>query len=221
MRAFLERGRYLSVHEMATERAVVMGRTAEEELRDHQGVFYLRRVLFDRSFVDGERFLYGALNIGGSGVDYGVFCIVLASNATNAESTAYLPGNSLDRYVRPAVVLALDAVALCREVATVAQRHNVAVLKHGDDITVNEAAAWASMLCSGECFVEAIFVGDITPNRIGEYRLKQDEMLRLNDLAFDVLRGKLNLKDASELQDFEDCIKSMKDLGLVVREKEV
>ena len=57
-----------------------------------QGSYYERRVSFDRSFSHGECFLYGALNIGGAGVDYGVFCVVLTGEATGPRSTAFVPG---------------------------------------------------------------------------------------------------------------------------------
>src|SRR5262249_22128730 len=164
-----------------------------------------------RSFTDGERFVYGALNIGGEGVNYGVFCVVLDDMVPRAESTAFLPENSLDRYVKPAAVLALDEDALRREEATPAQRHSIAALRHTDDIATLEAPAWAVMLCSGERFVEAIFVGEITPERIAELRLKQDEMRRLSDLAFDAMLGRVAVTDMCELLDFQSCMNSLKD----------
>lgn len=220
MRAFLHRGRYLSVYELAVERAATSGKNAEDELREHQRAHYERRVLFDRSFDNGERFLYGALNIGGEGVDYGVFCVVLDEAATPPESTAFVPGNSLDRYVKPAAALALDDAALRCEVATRAQRHSVAALKHADEITSLEPSAWAAMLCSGERFVEAIFVGDVTLERIAELRLKQDEMRRLSDLAFEAMLGTVPASDLGELEDFQSSMSKLKELGVAVKDKE-
>ncbi len=221
MRRLLHRERYPTIYEIAKERAAARATDEEDELRAMQGAYYERRVLFDRSFVDGERFLYGALNIGGAGVDYGVFCVVVAGEVTRPESTAFLPENSLVRYVRPAASLALDEAALRREVGSPAQRHSVAGLKHADDIARHPAPAWATMLCSGDRFVEAIFVGDVTPDRIAELRLKKDEVARLSDLAFEAMMGTLPAADRAELEDFQGAMATLGERGLGARVKEV
>ncbi len=221
MRDLLRRGRYPRIYEIAEENAAAAGHSTEDELRAMQGGHYERRVRFDRSFENGERFLYGALNIGGNGTNYGVFCIVLADDATDARSTAYLPENSLDRYVQPAAVLTFDQARLRREVATPMQRHCVAALKHADDLAACEPPAWDTMLCSGGTFVEAIFVADVTLPEIGEIRLKQDDMQRLSRLAIDAVLGKLSATDRCELEDFQDCMKTLRARGLDARVKEV
>ena len=96
--------------------------------------------------------------------------------------------------MKPADVLALDEPALRREIASPAQRHSVAALKHAEELPRQDPPSWARMLCSGDRFVEAIFVGDVTVDRIDELRLGRDEVQRLSDLAFDAMMGTLPLR---------------------------
>jgi hypothetical protein len=115
LRAFLERGRYLSAYQDAEVRAHASGRSVDDEHRERQQAHYERRALFEGTFEDGERFLYGALNIGGVGaVEYGLFCVFLDSAAASPFRCAYVPDNSLERYVKPAPVLVVDEATSAR-----------------------------------------------------------------------------------------------------------
>lgn len=219
---FLLHGRYLTVREIAAQLAAVSGRSAEEELRLMQGSYYERRVLFEESFEDGERFLYGALNIGGAGAsEYGVFCVFLGDETFRAIRNAFVPDNSLDLYVRSALMLALDDGALRKEVAAPAQRHCLAALKHACDMASVEPVDWPTMLCCRERFVEAIFVGDVSPELITELRISRNEMRRLSDLAFDDMMGALAPSDRVELDEFKAAMEKLDDKGLTSRTREV
>lgn len=75
-------GRCKNVHELKKERAeeledyTELDISVEEALKKHLKGFYKSRVAFDRTFKNGERFKYGALNIGGLGAQkYGEYCI--------------------------------------------------------------------------------------------------------------------------------------------------
>jgi len=220
--AFLRRGRYLSVHEVAEERAAASGTTSDDELRRSQGTYYERRVLFDRAFEQGELFLYGALNIGGPGaIEYGLFCLFFGQAVTGHFQGAFLPDNSLERYVKPAAVLTLDDITLRQEVATSAQKHCLAALKHVDDLASLDPQAWGGMLCSKQCFVEAIVVGELRPDHVEQLRVARDEMRRFADLALDDMMGKVAPVDRVELEDFTSCLAVLQASGLAALLMEV
>src|ERR1039457_6438813 len=76
--SFLVLGSHQNMYEWACSRADESGRFSEDILLERLGVFYASRTTFDRSFVNGEAFRYGALNAGGLGTfDYGEYCVVL------------------------------------------------------------------------------------------------------------------------------------------------
>lgn len=219
---FLESGRYLSAAEVASVRAAGSGRTPDEQFRLDQGSYYARRVLFEGSFEQGELFLYGALNIGGAGAaEYGIFCAFLDDEVMRELPGAFLPDNSLELYVKAAGVLALDESSLRQDVAAPAQRHCLAALKHENDLPSTEAPQWADMICCRERFVEAVFVGNITPERVKEFRVKRDELVRLYDLGFNDMLGALNPSDRIELDEFNKTMTKLEMLGLDTSVREV
>ena len=222
---FLRAGRYLTVREIAAEQAAssTSGRSPEDVLRDMQGAYYDRRVLFETSFEDGERFAYGALNIGGTaGVSgYGIFCAFLADEATSALRSAYLPDDSLKRYVKPATPLVLESSTLGRDVATGAQRHSLAALKHQDDLATSNEGSWGTLLCGPGCYVEAIFVGEVLPTQVSELRMEREALLRLSDMAFDDMMGTLAPAHRVELEEYNACMEKLEELDLAGRVREV
>ena len=219
---FLDSGRYLSAAELASVRAAGSGRTPDEQLRLDQGKHYAPRVLFEGSFEQGEHFLYGALNIGGAGAaEYGIFCAFLDDDLMRGLPGAFLPDNSLELYVKPAPVLALDESGLRRDVAAPAQRHCLAALKHENDLPTTDAVGWAEMLCCRERFVEAVFVGDIAPGQVKEFRVKRDEFVRLYDLGFNDMLGTLDPSDRVELEEFNKTMTKLETLRLAASIREV
>lgn len=174
---FLRRGRYLSMQENAPVEAGERGMSVGEVLQ-RQGEHLAPRLEFEGHFEHGEQFLYGALNIGGMGPPgYGIFCTVLNPDVVHALPCAFVPGNSLDLYARGRV--AVDAAAVRKEAATIECRGILATIKHLDDLEHKDAAAWPEMLCSDQCFVEAIFVGEINPTSVREVRMTNEELDRL------------------------------------------
>ena len=131
------------------------------------------------------------------------------------------PDNSLELYVKAATVLALDESGLRRDVAAPAQRHCLAALKHENDLPGTDALEWAEMICCRERFVEAVFVGDITPDRVKEFRVKRDEIVRLYDLGFNDMLGTLDPSDRAELDEFNKTMTKLETLGLAASIREV
>ncbi|WP_437649092.1 hypothetical protein [Sorangium sp. So ce362] len=77
------------------------------------------------------------------------------------------------------------------------------------------------MLCSREQFVEAIFVGNVSPSSVAELRIKQEELLRLSDLAFDDMMGTLAPSDRVELDQFRESMELLESMEFARRIREV
>ena len=100
--SFLVNGCHQNMYEWAQSRAAESGRPVEEIIQERLGDFYGKRTSFDRSFLNGEAFRYGALNIGGAGVSvYGDYCLVIKNQLCEAtHASAYLRSDSLKTYLR-------------------------------------------------------------------------------------------------------------------------
>lgn len=194
----LRNGYYPNPHDEARERARKEGGDSEDYLRRQQGDFYRKRVTFERSFVDGESFRYGALNIGGAGLSYyGLYCLVLRAPA-DGELVALLPANSLMRFMNDE--LRLDALALKREVAPWPNRHHMAACKHAHDVASIPDAAWPTMICYAtemdESFMEIILGSPVTSQALIELRVDRE---RLDDLVAGLVTGALTGSERTEL----------------------
>lgn len=194
----LRNGYYPNPHDEARERARREGGDSEDHLRRQQGDFYRKRVTFERSFVDGESFRYGALNMGGAGLSYyGLYCLVLR-DPDDGELAALLPANSLMRFMNDE--LFLDASALKREVAPWPNRHHMAACKHVRDVASIPDAAWPTMICHttemDESFVEIILGSPVTPQALIELRV---DKARLDDLVAGLVTGALTSYERTEL----------------------
>lgn len=226
MLMFLRRAQYPTMYEIAEERAVASGKSVESELRASQGVHYEPRVLFERSFEGGERFLYGALNIGGAGLlAYGVYCAFIGSIGSARAATlraAIVPDNSLYTYVDWGPPASLREEPLRRDVGSWGARGPVAALKHGLDVTSGLGRdEWASMVCSKAGFIEVIFTGSVAPNELVEIRVTKRDVKRLADMALDDMMGTLSDEDRVELEEYTQCTDELTRLGLSARIVEV
>jgi hypothetical protein len=215
VRFFLQDGRYLNPHEVARKLAPS---DPEAKLRELQKNWYEKRIAFDRHFEHGEAFRYGTVNIGGDGLpdDYGRFCVVFKRDVTSsAWSTAYLPGNSLELYViGPKDGHLVDEAKVREDVAPHAQRHQLVAIKHANELEATPEAGWPAMLCSGKTFVEAVFVGEATPDGVEEIRLDRTEARRLYGMIKDHFRGKLDRGAESEAANFAEILDALEDLGM-------
>lgn len=144
--SFLTFKRHQNMYEWAEERASESGRPREEILRERLGKYYERRIAFDRAFVNGEDFRYGALNAGGPGIrQYGNYCVILSTGG-HGEATAYLKGDSLQSYLTPAG--SIDEDLLQSDISPHSHRHMFAGLKHATAlVTCGTPLAVPAMLC--------------------------------------------------------------------------
>ena len=96
----LLRGRHYNIYEWSQEQALISKRPVNMIRRERLGDYFEKRMAFDGAFVDGQKFRYGTLNVGGAGpVMWGQFCAVLkAEFAESAIRLAYVRGDSLNTY---------------------------------------------------------------------------------------------------------------------------
>ena len=189
--SFLVNGCHQNMYEWAQSRAAESGRPVEEIIQERLGDFYGNRTSFDRSFVNGEAFRYGALNVGGPGVSvYGDYCIVVRNllfEATHA--SAYLRSDSLKTYMR--VDGTLDEPLLLKETSPHSHRHVFAGLKHASDLGSAAEEQWPVLLCSKTEFIEVVFSSELKLSGIEAVRLEANLYRELFEFGFENFRVKL------------------------------
>ena len=156
-------------------------------MRETQGSYYERRAKFDGSFVNGKKFRYGTLFLGGKGLlnsKYGPFCTVFSLQAAEDwGSVAWLPENSLEQYVPEKIPLVVEFELLQRDIGAHRSRHHVTALKHSAEVVTRPPEEWPTMLCSGTCFVEGIVADELVPEQAERFLVDRDAwmtMLRAN-----------------------------------------
>jgi hypothetical protein len=207
---FLE---HQNIYEWADESARESSLPRDTILREKLGRFYRRRTTFDGAFEDGERFRYGALNIGGAGApQYGEFCVVLAHRFSSDRSeVAYLRSDSLKTYLRRGP--ALDEAALRRDAAPHSHRHSLAAVKHARELGGSEDS-WPLLICSASDFVEAVFAGPLAAQDAEVVRMPQrDHDFRFH-YAFEEFRGRLSKADKILCADFRTARRWMHERGI-------
>ena len=206
---FLSSGRYKNAYEVAIEDAEMMMKMGEtdvsvEQLRKkHLKSYYESRTEFSRVFDDGERFKYGALNIGGLGPTkkYGSYCVVIKRKRSEEFSVlAFIKEDSLNNYVDGGHV---DIERLKPDVANGACVHILAVIKHGDDVVGLSASKCASIICCDEHYIEAITTDDILNSHINSVRTSKKEISLVGKQFFDVMYlGSSDLEKRHRIDDF-------------------
>lgn len=218
----LRNGYYPNPHDEARERARREGGDSEEYLKQQQGAYYHKRMRFERSFEDGEKFRYASLNIGGSGLSYyGPYCLVLRA-PEDADLVALLPANSLERFVHDeGGGPVLDEAALRREVAPWPNRHHLAACKHAGDVASVPDANWPKMMCHVTAkevsFVEIILGSPVTPQTLTEVRVEKAGT-RLDDLIAGTVTGMLTEAERAELATRLEVIEELRKFQLEITE---
>jgi len=198
--SFLISGRYKNVHELKKEGVEELEKyniqvSIEEGLKRHLKSFYKSRVTFDLAFENGEKFKYGALNIGGLGpTKYGEYCVVLERKQVEKYLSLIFIKEDSSKYVD-----VNDTVNIKRLNQDIANRkcvHFLAALKHEKGIKSTFADKWSSMVCCSDDYIEAITADDILNTHIDMVRTSKENF---NSYYLDLL-----YKDfVSELSDFE------------------
>jgi len=188
---FLSSGRHKNEYEVAREDVEMMRKMGEtdvsvEELRKNglKG-YYESRTEFNRVFEDGERFRYGALNIGGLGTtNYGSYCVVIKRERSEEFLVlAFIKEDSLNNYMDGGHI---DIERLKPDVANRECVHILAFIKHGGNVEGLSANEYASMICCDEHYIEAITTGDILNENINSVRMSKKENSLVGKQFFDV-----------------------------------
>jgi hypothetical protein len=204
----LLRGRYYNIYEWSQEQAAISKRPVNAILRERLGVYFEKRMAFDRAFVDGEKFRYGTLNLAGAGpVEWwGPFCIILKVEfAERATCLAYVRSDSLNTYLDSSGNV--DIAAVAGDAASHSSRHVLAAIKHADAVFSTPEADWPGLLCSSSDYIEAITGVDITRDSVGEVRITRDERKTLWDLAFADFGRKLEPGERALTHDFATILR--------------
>lgn len=220
--SFLATATYQNVYDWAKARARRSTKTEDAILRERLGAFYDRRVAFDRAFEGGERFRYGALNIGGAGAtSYGSFCAVIGERApAELFDVAYLPGDSLKTYLHAACDdpgrAVVDADAIQRDAAPHVNRHHLAALKHGRGVCASPEPRWPSLLSSATDYIEALFVGDLRPSDLQCVRMARSDHDVYFAYAFEDFRAKLGEADRVLVESFVTILEQLEARGVAL-----
>ncbi|MFT3769328.1 MAG: hypothetical protein QM820_28150 [Minicystis sp.] len=191
LRDFLGGGHFLNPWEECYRDAGGDPKAAEQLMADRQKEWYGRRALFEGSFDGGKLFRYGALYTRGRGLidsRYGPFCSVFRADAADAwKRVAWLPANSLKRYVPDDRTFNVER--LRGEVGAHGARHQVAAIKHAEDVAVRPQDEWPTLLCQGDRFVEGIVAEDLVPAAVERLLVDTAFWSVLQDAADAVLDG--------------------------------
>ncbi len=184
-----EAGALLDARTAAQHRVGGDRRAGLREFRRAQGSWYLRRVRFEGLWTHGRRFVYGALNAGGTGLDaFGEFCIVIADPSRAApDALGLFAANSAERYC--SVDGEPDRDRALAEAAPWPQRAELAVAERAASAIAADPDRWASVLCEANRFIEVVVAPGPSLSAITEVRLRADYLTRLHELEANVLSG--------------------------------
>lgn len=185
---FLIAGKYKNVYELKKEQGEGLRKVRKLEISVEQAVekdlkcYYKARETFDRTFEDGEKFKYGALNIGGLGLKkYGEYCVIIKRKQSEEfSSLAFIKKDSLN-YVDGHHV---NIEQLCQDIANKECVHPLVTLKHENDIEGIPADEWTSRICCDESYIEAITKDEIKNSHIESVRMSKEDYLLYYDYLF-------------------------------------
>ena len=217
---FLIAGRYKNVYEVKKEQGGKLRELRKLEISDEQAVkshlksYYRSRVTFNRTVEDGEKFKYGALNIGGLGSErYGEYCVVIKRKQSEEYSSlAFIKEDSLE-YVEG------DSVNIERLSQDIANRecvHALVALKHENGIGGFPFDELASMICCDESYIEAITTDEIENGHIGSVRMSKMDYNRyfIDYLFKDFTSEKMSEEEMLKLRMLEGIFKLLDARGI-------
>lgn len=183
--SFSRTGRYINIHGWAREQEELSGRSSDLCLQEKLGVFYKRRIIFDNFFINGDKFVYAAVNAGGTGFSskFGTFCSVFqAGFPSETDDVAYIADDSLS--------CCFDATnnflfnRLSELIAPHSHRDSLAALKLHQQVVSSSPALWSYLVLSDDSYIEAILSESPAFSLVSEVRIKRKHYDELWDLAF-------------------------------------
>jgi hypothetical protein len=154
---------------------------AQGAFATRQGSYLAGREAFERLWIDGVSFVYGALNAGGLGTQgrYGPFCLIVADPTGRSRAVALFPGDSAQRYT---VGASVDRDGVRSEATAWEDRDSLAVVeRHAEALAAHEAE-WPAVICRPKSYLEAVMGPPLPIEDVVEVRLAQPYLERLADL---------------------------------------
>lgn len=152
-----------------------------------QGSWLIRREAFEHLWVDGEAFVYFALNAGGLGVPrFGDYCLVVGDPSQRGRSVAVFPSDSAQRYGTASPV---DSERVRAEAASWDDRDALAVIQLGSQALTATPATWPKLICSNDGYLETVVAPSPPLADVVEVRLRQNHLDRLEELEVRALAG--------------------------------
>ncbi|HJQ03105.1 MAG TPA: hypothetical protein VJ851_16030 [Jatrophihabitans sp.] len=157
---------------------------------DRQGSYLIGREAFEQLWVDGDQFVYGALNAGGLGTQgrYGPFCLVIGRPTERGRPVALFPGDSAQRYN---VAAGLDSDSARSEATAWDDRDSLAVVERHAEALANYEAEWPAVICRPGSYLEAVMGPPLPIEDVVEVRLPRPYLDRLAELQTGELDGEV------------------------------
>jgi len=187
----------------------------EESLKKHLKQLFAHRTIFDSSFIDGKKFKYLALNIGGMGSDkYGLYCVIIGrEQAANYKTLTFIKKDSAINYVENEKLL-VDK--LSRDVSNKECMPFLAVLKHHAEIqTKISSDDFPGMICNNSDYIEAVTSDNISNNHIKGVRITKNFYKSIyNDLKKQFKREKISKEKIYRLAVYRHICAELKKSGI-------
>jgi hypothetical protein len=210
----LKNGTYKNVYDAAAEYSSLLSIDRDDLLRAWLGAYYDRRVVFDRAFKEGHKFIYAALTSGNGGVrEYDPYCLQLIESFHATVSTlAYLPGDSLS--ICLTTTGEFDSAKTSEMLAPHSHRHVLAACHRGSDAASIPRANWPNILNEKASYIEAIFVGNVTLAQVEKLQVLQSEYERIMSLILRTIGRKLETAEHTLVDSFRQILTASRD-GLI------
>ena len=202
---------HLNTYESALEAAALTGQETEDLVRLHLSTYYVKRTTFDRAFVDGERFRYGALYVGGAGLpEYAPYCLVLAKQFQDAlTQAACLSGDSLKVCFR-GDTFDEDSLKQCAAPFRT-HRHVLVAIERAKEVTTTPKGEWPNLIAGGGRYFEVVFIGKVSLADLAFVSTLKSEYDRMLTLLLDSFGKKLDEAGRANAHDFRVLLRGVKE----------
>jgi hypothetical protein len=153
-----------------------------ERFASSQNRYFLGRENFEDLWEHGRRFVYGAVNAGGMGVEeFGPICLVVADvEAEVPDALGVFPEDTVKRYTDAGS--GVDEGRALSEVTMWDDRSDLAVVERANEAVTAAQAGWPPLLCSDDGYLEVVVTGPLPLKAIAEARLPDALRARLDEL---------------------------------------
>ncbi|MGH9277285.1 MAG: hypothetical protein ACRD12_04165 [Acidimicrobiales bacterium] len=139
-----------------------------------------RREAFEDLWHHGRRLVYGAVNAGGMGTPFGIWCLVADPEQPAANALGVFPDNTARRYAETSGVA--DGSRAAGEVTAWADRAELAVVERGAEAVASADEEWPDVVCGDDRYLEVARAGPWPVAACGEVRMRAELRARLDEL---------------------------------------